>query len=260
MASLQRLVMNQKLRTLLLLVTCFFLFTAASHSFKTEQQKYPRVKTAYTEKEALITRQLASKGIHIKEPVQLYLRAFKEEAIIELWAKNSTAKTFQLVDTFEICSMSGTIGPKRKQGDRQVPEGFYHIDRFNPASSFYLSLGINYPNTSDKIIGGNNNPGGDIFIHGACVSIGCMALTDEPIKALYIYCVEAYNGGQAKIPVTIFPARLTSANFNRLIKQVPAQTELWTEMKSAYTFFNANKKLPGISFLENGRHKVSEQK
>ena len=251
--------MNQNIRTCFLLFPAVLLLTAASLSFKSEQKKYPRVKSAYEEKETAITRQLAAKGIKIKEPVQIYLRAFKEEALIELWAKNNTSKTFQLIDSFEICSMSGTIGPKRKQGDRQVPEGFYHIDRFNPASSFHLSLGINYPNASDKIIGkANSNLGCDIFIHGSCVSIGCMAITDDQINELYIYCVEAYNGGQTKIPVTIFPARLILTNYNRLIRQMPEQKALWTELQTAYTLFNTSKKLPNVSFLENGRHAISE--
>jgi murein L,D-transpeptidase YafK len=248
--------MNQNIRTFFFLSSVLLLLTAAVFSFKSDQKKYPRVKEAYQEKEKIITAQLAAKGIKSSEAVQLYLRAFKEESIIELWAKNSSAKTFQLVDSFEICSMSGSIGPKRKQGDRQVPEGFYHIDRFNPSSNFHLSLGINYPNASDKIISKADNPGGDIFIHGSCVSIGCMAITDEQIKELYIYCVDAYSGGQTKIPVTVFPARLTTSNYNRLVRRMPEQKELWTELQSAYTIFNTSKKLPDISFLENGRHKI----
>lgn len=249
--------MNQNIRTISVLVITLLLLTAAAFSFKSEQKKYPRVKTAYEEKESFIKRQLHAKGIKFSEPIQIYLRAFKEESLIELWAKNNTTNTFHLVDSFEVCSMSGTIGPKRKQGDRQVPEGFYHIDRFNPASNFHLSLGINYPNASDKIMGkANNNLGGDIFIHGACVSIGCMAITDDQIKELYIYCVEAYNGGQTKIPITIFPARLTTSNYNRLTRRMPEQKELWTELQTAYTLFNAQKKLPNISFLEDGSQKV----
>ncbi|MBC7451384.1 MAG: hypothetical protein H7259_07840, partial [Cytophagales bacterium] len=65
------------------------------------------------------------------------------------WAKGKTSTQFTLTKTYSICSASGTSGPKRKQGDNQVPEGVYYIDRFNPASNFHLSLGLNYPNTSD---------------------------------------------------------------------------------------------------------------
>lgn len=248
--------MNQNTRSFFFLFLIVLLQTAAVFSFKSDQKKYPRVKRAYQEKEKVVIAKLAAKDIKAAEGIQIYLRAFKEESIIELWSKNSSAKTFQLVDSFEVCSMSGTIGPKRKQGDYQVPEGFYHIDRFNPFSDFLLSLGINYPNTSDRIISKAANLGGDIFIHGSCVSIGCMAITDDQIKELYIYCVEAYNAGQSKIPVTIFPARLTTANYNRLVKRMPEQKELWSELREGYTLFNASKKIPTISFLENGRQKV----
>ncbi|MBC7485776.1 MAG: L,D-transpeptidase family protein [Cytophagaceae bacterium] len=248
--------MNQNIRTFFFLASGVLLLTAAIFNFKSDQKKFPRVKEAYTEKEKITTTQLAAKGIKTSEAVQLYILAFKEESMIELWAKNNNTKIFQLVDSFEVCSMSGNIGPKREQGDRQVPEGFYHIDRFNPSSNFHLSLGINYPNTSDKIRSKASNLGGNIFIHGSCVSIGCMAITDEQIKKLYIYCVEAYSGGQTKIPVTILPARLTTSNYNRLVKRMPEQKELWTELQSAYSIFNTTKKLPAISFLETGRHTV----
>src|SRR5690606_11025729 len=97
---------------------------------------------------------------------------------------------FTLVKTYPVCSSSGLPGPKRKKGDRQTPEGFYHIDRFNPQSAFHLSLGINYPNSSDKILG-HSDPGGDIFIHGSCVTIGCVPLTDDLIKEVYVLAVEA---------------------------------------------------------------------
>ena len=71
---------------------------------------------------------------------------------------------------------SGTMGPKRLQGDYQVPEGFYYINEFNPNSNYHLHLGLNYPNASDKILSDSLRPGGDIYIHGSCVSIGCIPL------------------------------------------------------------------------------------
>jgi murein L,D-transpeptidase YafK len=105
--------------------------------------------------------------------------------------KNTSDQEFLHIKTYTVCATSGLIGPKRMQGDLQIPEGFYYIDRFNPYSNFYLSLGINYPNTSDRILGDKNNLGGDIFIHGDCVTIGCLPITDSEIKELYIFCVEA---------------------------------------------------------------------
>lgn len=60
------------------------------------------------------------------------------------------------------------VGHKVRQGDGKTPEGLYYLDRRNFDSSFYLSLGISYPNARDKAYARSIgvNPGGDIFIHG----------------------------------------------------------------------------------------------
>ncbi|ALO16303.1 hypothetical protein L21SP5_02680 [Salinivirga cyanobacteriivorans] len=120
----------------------------AAQSFKQEQKKYPRVRTAYAEKETEIKNLLLQNGLNI-ENLRVYIRAFKLEKKLELWAKNTQDTTYKLLQKYDICRTSGRLGPKRKQGDLQIPEGFYHISRFNPYSNFYLSLGINYPNASD---------------------------------------------------------------------------------------------------------------
>jgi hypothetical protein len=105
--------------------------------------------------------------------------------------------------------MAGELGPKRKQGDNQTPEGFYAISYFNPRSDFHLSLHIDYPNRRDRAAGADGvKLGGDIFIHGGCLSEGCLAITDEGIRELYWLAVEARSVGQRRIPVHIFPARL----------------------------------------------------
>ena len=244
--------------TILLLTTLLTLMN--SKSFKSEQKRYPRVREAYAEKEQGIKDLLKSKNIKI-ENLEVYLRAFKNDKKIQLWGKNKCDQKFKLIKEYKICRSSGTLGPKRKQGDFQVPEGFYHIDRFNPYSNFHLSLGINYPNTSDKILGIKGKLGGDIFIHGSCVTIGCMPITDDQIKELYLFCVEAKNNGQNTIPVTISPTVLSKKNYDFLLEKYEGdkdKTDLWKELKLAYDFFNKTKEMPAIRFLSNGRHKISE--
>ena len=226
--------------------------------FRSEQKKYARVRKAYTEKEKDIIKLLKSKSIEISQ-LEIYLRAFKTEEIIELWVKNKNDEQFIMLKEFDICSSSGKIGPKRIEGDRQVPEGFYHIQIFNPASSFYLSLGLNYPNKSDLILSDKKRPGNDIYIHGSCVTIGCIPLTDDIIKELYVFCVEAKNNGQLKIPVTIFPAKLGDNKYNALkIEYTDSQDELnlWESLKTDYDKFETTKKLSSIQFLSNGKHIV----
>ncbi len=227
-------------------------------TFKEKQKRYPRVRQAYSNYYPKVKKNLEQKSVPI-ESLRLYLRAFKKEREIELWGQDPVTRKFRLLRSFEVCRLSGAVGPKRRQGDGQIPEGFYHLDRFNPASSFHLSLGINYPNRSDKILGTKGRLGGDIFIHGDCVTIGCLPITNPQIEELYVYCVEAKNSGQKSIPVTIFPSRLTDREFERLKHDYPTQHEfigLWSSLKKGYDYFNSTKKLPTIEFLETGDYLV----
>ena len=244
--------------TLLLLLLALASFIPSNSTFKKDQLRYPRVRQAYQEKEIPVKNLLANQALS-SNSLQLYIRAFKQEKELEIWGRNTSKSSYKLIKTYEICATSGKLGPKRKQGDRQIPEGFYHINRFNPASNFHLSLGINYPNKSDRILSDQSKPGGDIFIHGSCVTIGCLPMTDDQIKEIYVLCVEAKDGGQNTIPVTIFPFRLTASNLKQytsgLSPSVPT-LKLWKELQQGYILFNQRKKLPSIGFLSSGRHRV----
>nr|WP_319398704.1 L,D-transpeptidase family protein [uncultured Carboxylicivirga sp.] len=227
--------------------------------FKTEQKKFNRVRTAYAEKEEGLKALLKKYGIELDQ-LQVYVRGFKEEKDLELWAKNKMDDSFQLVKTYPICATCGTLGPKRKQGDMQIPEGFYHINTFNPASKFYLSMRLNYPNPSDEVLSDLKYPGSDIYIHGDCVTIGCLPITDNQIKELYIVCVEARNNGQHKIPVTLFPARLNEANYQRLTAQYKNDNDrlnLWRDLKKGFDLFNQSKQLFSVYFNADGTHQIN---
>ena len=248
------------MKNILIPLVLLILFAFAPPTgFKKDQLRYPRVRQAYADKEQSMKVLLKEKGIDIGK-MEIFLRAFKKDKELELWGKNKTDTKFKLLKTFDICRSSGYLGPKRKQGDYQVPEGFYHIEIYNPFSNFYLSMGLNYPNESDRILGVKGNLGGDIYIHGACVTIGCIPLTDDGIKELYIYCVEAKNNGQQKIPVTIFPTKMTDANHVDLLEKHDPSKEvigLWEDLKKAYQHFEKNKTVPRIRFLDDGRHSIN---
>mgnify|MGYP001039845792 CR=1 FL=1 len=237
----------------------FFLLLSASwilNDFKAEQLRYKRVREAYAEKETAVKAVLEKHNIE-QGKLTVYIRAFKEEGLLELWGKNNSDKTYQLLETIAICESSGQLGPKRKQGDRQVPEGFYHIDRFNPASNFYLSLGINYPNKSDRILGNKQSLGGDIFIHGNCVTIGCIPITNTHIQTVYLYCVEAKNNGQQNIPVTIFPFVPSQENMKKHgTAEYQEFMPLWSSLMEAHTYFMKHKSLPSIGFNTDGSHTI----
>ena len=146
------------------------------------------------------------------------------------------------------------LGPKRREGDGQVPEGFYYVNKFNPVSQFYLSLGINYPNSSDKIKSSFPRLGGDIYIHGKCVTIGCLPMTDDKIKEIYLYAVYARNCGQSKIPIYIFPFKMKNENLNTYQKIYPEWTSFWNNLKSGYDKFEKERKELKISIDKNGNY------
>lgn len=230
-----------KLSIFLFLLFCSFL---PGQDFISEQKKFERVRKTFTEKEKTIVKTLDLKNIPLNE-IEIILIAYKHEAQLELYGKKKSGYSYQLLETYEICSSSGNLGPKRKQGDNQVPEGFYHIDRFNPTSNFYLSLGVSYPNQADKRKSTASDLGGDIFIHGSCVTIGCMPMTDDKIKEIYLYAIHARQGGQAKIPVYIFPFKMTDENFRIHSENFNRNKDLvnfWTNLKSGFDKFQREKK------------------
>ena len=162
--------------------------------------------------------------------------------------------------TYDICTTSGELGPKRKEGDMQMPEGFYYINHFNPVSNFYLSLGIDYPNQSDRILGVKNNLGGAIYIHGSCCTIDCTPITDDKIKELYILTLEAKNNGQNLIPVHAFPCKLDDTTFKVLENEYNDNKSLidfWKNLQIVYNYFENNKKQPNISVDKKGKYLIN---
>ncbi|RKG91301.1 L,D-transpeptidase family protein [Corallococcus terminator] len=180
-------------------------------------------------------------------PEELYLRAFKVERELEVWA-GPRGKPLVKVRTFPICAASGDVGPKRAQGDEQVPEGFYTVDLFNPWSAFHLSMRVSYPNALDRKLG-TAKPGGDIYIHGNCVSIGCLAIEDGPIEALYVLVTEARARMGRDVPVHIFPRRLDAAGLAAL-DALPGVTDarraFWRGLEPGYRLFEEQRRPPRV--------------
>lgn len=128
----------------------------------------------------------------------IFLRIIKDERELELWVQQ--AEGWKLRRRYGIAAMSGTVGPKTREGDRQAPEGFYRVTReaLNPRSRYFLAFNIGYPNRYDREL---KRTGSNIMVHGSCVSVGCFAITDESIAELYTMVAEALHGGQAYVPV-----------------------------------------------------------
>ncbi len=183
---------------------------------------------------------------------RLFLRAFKHEKLLEVWGADR-AGAMVLIKTYPVAAQSGGPGPKRKEGDRQVPEGFYTVDRFNPVSKFHLSLGINYPNASDRVRSDANRPGGDIFIHGDRKSIGCLAMTDPVIEEIYLLALGARAAG---IPVHLFPCRMEGPVYRRLRAEHPELTAFWDELVPVYRAFEQTKRVPTVKISRSGSYSL----
>ena len=246
--------MNKMKKQYFAFLLLFLTLQTFSQNFKAAQIKNPRVKETYDDTWQTIKTELTMEGIN-KDNFELFVRVFKQEQIIEIWLKSQHKTQYQLFKSYTICAPSGTLGPKRHQGDLQVPEGFYEVSSFNPQSDYYLSLGINYPNKSDKIIG-KTDLGNDIMIHGNCVTIGCIPITDLHIKVLYLLAVEARNSGQQTIPVHIFPSKLDDNGMKTLkadIENAPL-LPFWKNLKTGYDYFENKKQLPKVTVDKEGKY------
>ncbi len=196
-------------------------------------------------------------AVDVDYPGEVFLRWLKHEAVLELWARNP-GRRFRLIASYPILASSGGPGPKRREGDGQVPEGFYEIDRFNPRSSFHLSLGLNYPNAADLILSDRDQPGRDIFIHGSNVSIGCAPIGDEAIEEVYLAAVDAQVHGQRRIPVHIFPGHMSGPEWERFaageIARRPELAAFWAQLQPGFDYFEQRRTLPNITVAEDGRY------
>jgi murein L,D-transpeptidase YafK len=231
-----------------------------NEDFKSSQMQFERVKKAYTDYKKIVFANLEKHQIN-SSAFDLFIRVYKAEDELQLWGKNNTDKQYKLLKIFAICTKSGELGPKRKMGDNQVPEGLYYIERYNPSSSFHLSLGINYPNASDKKISKASDLGGDIFIHGDCVTIGCMPLQDGGIKELYVYAIESNKAAKNKIPVYIFPCKMESAIFENAIKDNLNNKDaisLWASLKVMNSYFDKYKSLPKWDLNDKGYYALKK--
>jgi murein L,D-transpeptidase YafK len=244
--------MKAKLLTLLLLTSTFQLM--AQKNFFKSQLNFPRVKKANLNKAKDIDKLLSSNGISTTK-FDLFLRAFKTEGTLEVWAKNKSDKTYKLVKTYKHCAKSGVLGPKRRSGDKQTPEGFYEVDLFNPTSNYHLSFRINYPNASDKVLSDQLNPGDNIFIHGDCITIGCIPIGDDLIEELYIFAARGYSNG--KIPVHVFPITMTSENLTKVNAEFPQHVDFWKQLKLGYDAFEKSKQLPNVSVEKTGKYIIN---
>lgn len=212
-----------------------------------------RVADARTRRSADV--QALARAAGLQYPVgEVYLRAFKHERVLELWAGEGKRQPLKLVKQYPFCAASGELGPKRKEGDLQVPEGYYELQSYNPQSNFHLSLQVSYPNASDRVLSDKRSPGGAIYIHGSCASIGCIAIEDGPIEEVYLFALDAR---QRRIPIHIFPRRLDEAGAGAL--QAQPHWPFWSQLVAGFRLFEASRRPPLVKVdVKTGGYSVAE--
>jgi hypothetical protein len=163
-------------------------------------------------------------------PERLWLVGVKDARRLELWAARGDGRRV-LVRSWRMLAASGVAGPKLREGDLQVPEGLYRIDSLNPNSAYHLSLRVSYPNADDRTrarADGRTRLGGDIYIHGKDVSIGCIAIGDEGIEELFWL---AATVGRSPFTVVLVPTDLRR-NAAPAVPAAPWAGELYRTLKA----------------------------
>ncbi len=243
---------------------------AAGSSPRVQRDTRTRVTAARLRLKESLPALFAAQGV-TWPPSQVFLRAIKENddgtpGVVELWARNQKSASMSLIKSYPICRLSGTLGPKRRQGDFQIPEGFYTITKLNPTSSYHLSMRVDYPNASDRIRGralakaserADVDLGGDIMVHGSCVTIGCIPLQDEPIEEVFLAADAAFKNGP--LPIHIFPRRLDAAGLERLLATTtdPTLQAFWRELAVGYQGFEATRAVPRVTVAKDGAYVVA---
>ena len=188
--------------------------------------------------------EMTAKDMSPADPI--LIRIYKKESELEVWKRNASGR-YALLKTYPMCRWSGQLGPKRREGDRQAPEGFYTVtpSQMNPNSAYHLSFNLGYPNALEQAQGFT---GSALMVHGACTSSGCFAMTDDGIAEIYGLAREAFAGGQRSFQVQAFPFRMTPENMARLRSN--PNFAFWQNLKEGYDHFEATRQPPKLAFCD----------
>src|ERR1700722_477799 len=178
------------------------------------------------------------------------IRTYKKEAELEIWKMKSNGEYARL-KTYPMCRWSGQLGPKKREGDMQVPEGFYTIapGQMNPNSHYYLAFNVGYPNAYDRAYG---RTGGNVMVHGVCSSAGCFSMTDEQVADIYAIARDSFAGGQREIQLQSYPFHMTAENMAKF--RLDPNIAFWKNLKDGSDHFEVTKNEPSV--LVCGKHYV----
>lgn len=170
---------------------------------------------------------------------------FYSGATLEVWVESAPGAKYVLFNAYPVCVYSGKLGPKKREGDGQSPEGFYEMTAslFNPNSAYRLSVNVGYPNRRDRAL---RHTGGLVMVHGECASVGCLAMNDL-IDPVYTLLERAILGGQQKIPFHAFPFAMTEENIARASMYFPQHEQFWRQIAVGWRAFEKTNVPPDVT-------------
>jgi murein L,D-transpeptidase YafK len=208
-----------------------------------------RAQKAQRSAEEILRPRLKKQGLSLGN--EIFIRIFKETRELEVFLKDAQTATFRLLKSYKICTYSGELGPKLKEGDLQAPEGFYSVGRaaMNPLSNFHLAFDLGYPNAYDRAQG---RSGSYLMVHGNCISTGCYAMTDRRIEEIYTLADAALAGGQKRFHIHCFPFRMTRERMAEALRSGSPWLSFWESLKRGYDLFEAERVPPlvGVEGLD----------
>lgn len=195
----------------------------------------------------IIQKNLEARSIELGAPI--FIRIIKtfdgtlKDGVLELYT-GADDGVYSLYKSWPICTYSGDLGPKLKEGDRQSPEGFYFVrpKQMNPNSSYHLSFNLGFPNSFDRAHG---RTGSFLMVHGDCVSIGCYAMTDPVIEEIYTIMSAAFDKGQPFVRVHAFPFPMTGENLEKYENH--QDIAFWRNLRQGWDWFETHKTPPNVT-------------
>jgi murein L,D-transpeptidase YafK len=228
----------------LLLIISLILFYTLSRSAQNISKEDHMATESSMSKDNLIDANLEERLVLLSAKVgdPLFIRIFKEESLLEVWIRSGAV--YQHLKDYYICAYSGYLGPKLQEGDRQSPEGFYKVKKYqlNPNSKYHLSFNLGFPNKYDRE---HNRTGSFLMVHGNCVSI----------EEIYALVESALQKGQKYVQVYAFPFRMTDANM--ALYSDSEWFEFWVNLKEGYDYFESEKLPPHVK-VEHKQYTIHE--
>lgn len=198
--------------------------------------------------------ELKSLGLSAGDPV--FLRLFKKEQELELWMQAQGQADFTLFRVYRLQASSLTPGPKRREGDRLIPEGFYYqtaaqYREFEKSDGDREEIDLGYPNDRDRF--DPDVSGAAVLAVGASRDSVCL-LSPSDMTEIKTMIGAAFSSGQRVLRMHLFPFRMSDEMMGREWNESSATADLWIDLKEGYDFFENAGFPPSVTADSSGYH------